>query len=68
MSDMIARMLANRRLGRVVVNRDYAATVIEIAKQYVRTAEALGVAPTRLSWLIAEEGGSDGIYHRAWSR
>jgi len=41
MSDVIARMLANRRLERVAVNRDYAVTVIEMAKQHVRTAEAL---------------------------
>ena len=41
MSDVIARMLANRRLERVAVNRDYAVKVIEMAKQYVRTAEAL---------------------------
>ena len=34
-------MLANRRLERVAVNRDYAVTVIEMAKQHVRTAEAL---------------------------
>lgn len=41
MSDVIARMLASRRLERVAVNRDYAVTVIEMAKQHVRTAEAL---------------------------
>ncbi|MBM7815697.1 HEPN domain-containing protein [Brevibacterium paucivorans] len=41
MSDVIARMLANRRLERVAVNREYAVTVIEMAKQHVRTAEAL---------------------------
>ena len=41
MSDVIDRMLANRRLERVAVNRDYAVTVIEMAKQHVRTAEAL---------------------------
>ncbi len=41
MSDVIARMLANRRLERVAVNSDYAVTVIEMAKQHVRTAEAL---------------------------
>ena len=41
MSDVIARMLANRRLEKVAVNRDYAVTVIEMAKQHVRTAEAL---------------------------
>lgn len=41
MSDVIARMLANRRLERVAVNREYAVTVIEMAKQHVRTAEEL---------------------------
>lgn len=41
MSDVIARMLASRRLERVAVNRDYAVKVIEMAKQHVRTAEAL---------------------------
>lgn len=41
MSDVIARMLANRRLEKVAVNRDYAVTVIEMAKQHVRTAEVL---------------------------
>ena len=41
MSDVITRMLANRQLERVAVNRDHALAVIEMAKQHVRTAEAL---------------------------
>lgn len=41
MSDVIAQMLASRRLERVAVNRDHAIAVIEMAQRHVRTAEVL---------------------------
>lgn len=53
MSDVIARMLANRRLERVAVNRDYAVTVIEMAKQHVRTAEVLADSDAARKALVA---------------
>lgn len=41
MPDVIAQMLANRRLERVAVNRDHALGVLDMAERHVRTAEVL---------------------------
>lgn len=41
MPDVIAQMLASRRLERVAVNRDHATGVMDMAQRHVRTAEAL---------------------------
>lgn len=41
MPDVIAEMLAKRRLERVAVNRDHALSVIEMAERHVRTAALL---------------------------
>lgn len=80
MSDVITRMLANRQLERVAVNRDHALAVIETqlrrrgragflhggrASSSVITGVAARLA---LSLLIAQEVIADVIHHRARSR
>lgn len=57
MPEVIDRMLANRRLERVVVNTEHALSVVSTAEQHLRTAEMLaGTDDHAMAFTAAYDG------------